>query len=768
MASNSLDQPRRGVASEPPWPPAAVSGTTPTRRRFRADIQGLRAVAVLVVVVNHMFGWPVGGFVGVDIFFVISGFLITGHLMREWEKHGRISFTGFYKRRVKRILPAAVLVLVVTVVASFPVLGATRGEGVFRDGIWSLSFAANWRFASTGTDYFQADGPVSPLQHYWSLAVEEQFYFVWPWVMLIALVLLARNRTRRRGAHRQRPPARPRLVAGALILALSAASFAWALVDTAQSTTVAYFSTLTRTWELGLGALLALATPLLLRIPDALRPLLAWAGIAGMAASLFVVTEVSGFPAPAALLPVLASGLVIAAGTGGEQRFLRPLTNPVAGYIGDISFSLYLWHLPVVILLGQLMPDPGPLGHLVQLAVMFGLSIAAYHLWEDALRKSPWLEGDRSAWRTFRLPTWYRPVALSTLAAVVVAAVAATAMLGLDRSRDQAVHADQAQALERQLERERSEQPDALDDAGGVQDLDREELRAALTAGPAATRATAAVERAITDMTWGDSRSAVEAAIGNNTLPLDAIHECGSGQADPASCLFGPEDASTQVVLAGDSVSLRWVAALLPLLEKYDWRLSVQGKFACSFTDVPRAFPDEAERQACIERKDAVLGYIETEEPDLVLIANSGVPPRTEGDTTATPEQWGQGLQTYLERIQKHSQAVVVTAPPGDADMRTCLTPAAAPADCLGGLGDAWPDMTSAERAAAQATGAAFADTSDLFCAVDRCPAAVDGVPVKTDRTHITQEYAEHVSSAFGEILRAAVGLQERAAPEAG
>jgi peptidoglycan/LPS O-acetylase OafA/YrhL len=646
------------------------------------------------------------------------------------------------------------------------VLGATRGWNVFWDGVWSLFFAANWRFASSGTDYFQADGPVSPLQHYWSLAVEEQFYFVWPWVMLFALVLFARNRNR--GSGQQHHPARPRMVAGVVILVISAASFLWALVDTVQSPTVAYFSTLARTWELGLGALLALATPLLLTIPDRIRPVLAWAGIAGMVASLFLVTESSGFPAPAALLPVVASGLVIAAGTGGEQRFILPLTNPVAGYIGNISFSLYLWHMPVVILAGQLMPEPGPFGYLLQLVLMFGLSIAAYHLWEDAIRKSPWLEGNRSAWRTFRLPAWYRPAALATLAAVVVAAVATAAVLGLDRARVRDAQADQAQAIERQLELERAEQRDALDEAGSVRDLDREGLRAALTAGPEATAVTAAVEQAITETAWGDSRAAVEAAIGNNTVPSAAVHDCGTGEAGPASCLFGPQDASTRVVLAGDSVSIRWVAALLPLLEEYDWQLSVRGKFACSFTDIVKVFPDRAERQDCIDHKNAVLDYIEAEEPDLVLVANSAVPPTMEPDTRATPEQWGRGLETYLERIQKRSQAVVVTAPPGDADLRTCFTPAATPADCLGGTGEAWPDMTSAERDAAKATGAAFADTSDLFCAVDRCPAAVDGVPVKTDRTHITQDYAEYISPAFGELVRTAVDLEAGSMPEGG
>ncbi|WP_162237669.1 acyltransferase family protein [Agreia sp. Leaf244] len=156
---------------------------------FRRDIQGLRMVAVVVVIFDHLIGWPTGGFIGVDVFFVISGFLITGLLLREHDRSNTISFIGFYKRRIRRILPAATLVLVVTVVVAFVVFNVSRATQTFWDGIWSFFFAANWRFASAGTDYFQADGPVSPLQHFWSLAVEEQFYFVWPWLMLLIFIL---------------------------------------------------------------------------------------------------------------------------------------------------------------------------------------------------------------------------------------------------------------------------------------------------------------------------------------------------------------------------------------------------------------------------------------------------------------------------------------------------------------------------------------------------------------------------------------------------
>src|SRR4051812_10360575 len=170
------------------------------RREKRRDIQGLRMVAVVAVVLNHLTGHPKGGFVGVDVFFVISGFLITGHLLREHGKNGTISLLDFYKRRIRRLFPAALTVTVLTLVAGYFVFSAERFKTTATDAVWATLFGANWRFINVGTDYFQAAGPVSPLQHYWSLSVEEQFYVVWPVVILTALLIAGRLAAKRTSA----------------------------------------------------------------------------------------------------------------------------------------------------------------------------------------------------------------------------------------------------------------------------------------------------------------------------------------------------------------------------------------------------------------------------------------------------------------------------------------------------------------------------------------------------------------------------------------
>lgn len=166
---------------------------------FRPDLQGLRAMAVIAVVLDHLLGWPSGGFVGVDIFFVLSGFFITGLLLRELHRTGGLSFKEFYIRRARRILPAALLVLLVTVVAGYIVFPATRAKETLVDTLWAALFAANWRFERVGTDYFQEGLPPSPVQHFWSLSIEEQFYFVWPAVLLGIFVIAAKFSLRRLG-----------------------------------------------------------------------------------------------------------------------------------------------------------------------------------------------------------------------------------------------------------------------------------------------------------------------------------------------------------------------------------------------------------------------------------------------------------------------------------------------------------------------------------------------------------------------------------------
>jgi peptidoglycan/LPS O-acetylase OafA/YrhL len=338
----------------------------------RRDIQGLRAVAVGLVIANHVFHHPVGGFLGVDVFFVISGNLITGLLLREQGRTHRISLLDFYARRARRILPLALLVLAVTTALARLQLNVTRAHDTGVDALWALAFGSNVHFSHIGTDYFQQDRPASPIQHFWSLAVEEQFYVVWPAVLIVSYLLLRRSRT-------------------VVLLVLTAASFLWCLHATATSPTSAYFSTPARAWELGGGALLASIPDLLTRLTPRSRGLAGWCGT-GLLLVCVLTIGTDGFPGNYAALPVLATALMLLSGEGrtpgwgiGRGLALAPVV-----YLGDLSYSLYLWHWPILVL-GNAFVGDSLTDRLAILATTLAVSAASFHLLERPVLASDWL-----------------------------------------------------------------------------------------------------------------------------------------------------------------------------------------------------------------------------------------------------------------------------------------------------------------------------------------------------------------------------------------
>jgi peptidoglycan/LPS O-acetylase OafA/YrhL len=312
------------------------AGTAPEDRRFRPDVQGLRAVAVTLVLLFHArVPGMSGGYVGVDVFFVISGFVITGVLLRERTSRATTSIPRFYARRVRRILPAATLVIVVAVVASYVVLGPLGGAQTAGDARWASFFLINVHFASTGTNYLASQLPPSVLQNFWSLAVEEQFYLVYPTIFLVVAALSIRLSLRRRLA----------VVLGAAVLG----SFVLSVVQTSSNQTAAYFSTLPRVWELALGGLVAVATTSLRRVPASLAAALSWGGLGLILVAAVSFSSSTPYPGSAVALPVLGAALVIAGGVA-QPRYgaefvlgLRPCQ-----WVGLISYSLYLWHWPVL------------------------------------------------------------------------------------------------------------------------------------------------------------------------------------------------------------------------------------------------------------------------------------------------------------------------------------------------------------------------------------------------------------------------------------
>ncbi len=317
------------------------AGTAPGDRAFRPDVQGLRAIAILLVVLYHAdVPGITGGFVGVDVFFVISGFVITGLLLRQRATTGRTSVVRFYGRRARRIIPAASLVIVVTVVAAYHFLGPLTGQGTAVDGKWAALFLANFHFAASSTNYLASQQPPSALQNYWSLAVEEQFYIIYPTLFLVT-------------AHvARRMSLRTRLTV--VLMVVIAASYAYSIILTPTNAPLAFFSPFTHAWELALGGLIAVSSPSLQRLPQWVAAMSSWVGIAAIVLASVTLTSATVYPGTLVILPVVGAGLIIAGGVAqpawGAEQLLR--LKPFQ-LLGLISYSLYLWHWPILIIATQ-------------------------------------------------------------------------------------------------------------------------------------------------------------------------------------------------------------------------------------------------------------------------------------------------------------------------------------------------------------------------------------------------------------------------------
>jgi peptidoglycan/LPS O-acetylase OafA/YrhL len=366
------------------------------RWTYRPELDGLRSIAVYLVVLFHCGIAPfAGGFVGVDLFFVLSGFLVSHVIWAEADKHGSFRLGWFYARRVRRLLPAAVLAIVATAAVQLLVASAPQRDAMIRDGQAALLYLSNWQFIADSRDYFAGDAAGnSPFLHYWSLSIEEQFYVALPLVLLVLL------RVRRHA-----------VVVLLLLAAVVAGSVGLQVWHAASDPTYAYYATETRVYQLGAGVLLALVTRMV-RIRTGLGWPVAVLGLAGIV--LVGSTLVDVTPSTRGLLATGASlaaiGGLYAAPAGPAARLLAPA---LPRYLGQISYGTYLWHWPVILVVRQVF-DVDPLV-LVALAapVATGLAALSYEVFERPIRRTPTLDG-------LRWPVVTIGLGVSTLAAALV------------------------------------------------------------------------------------------------------------------------------------------------------------------------------------------------------------------------------------------------------------------------------------------------------------------------------------------------------------
>ena len=678
------------LSAQPPVPSSGrgVGRTGTALTRFRPEVQGLRALAVLLVLVYHLNPKLLpGGYVGVDVFFVISGFLITSLLLREVTEHGRVSLAKFYVRRVRRLLPAATLVLLVTGAVSLVVLPVTR----LGDTAWQLLASALWvenlYLADQSLDYLAAETPPSPVQHFWSLSVEEQFYLVWP--LLFLLWALAARWWRAGNG-----------VLTAVLGAVFVASLTCSVLMTTSGDGGAYFWPVTRAWELAAGGLLAVSMSRG-SLPERLRLPLGWLGVAAIVASALLYDSGTPFPGYTALLPILGCVAVIAAERPSGPAVSVALSTRPARFFGDISYSLYLWHWPVIIFALELLDRDslGPLG----IVAAGGLSVLL------AWGTKVWVEDPVARHKLVRTGRAALVVAVSGI--VAVALVAGAASSRVDRMAsvefDPDVHVG----------------PEALDSGT----LSSEMLY------PSPIDAEDDVPR-----TYDDGCHA------------------GFDDDDPSDwCAYGPDDAEATVVITGDSHSLQWIPALEELGEERDWRLVVLSKSACAFTDI-LVGRDGGPYENCQRWNRETVDEILEIDPDMVFTSSSVKGnPYGLGDQGPTEVQrvMGDGMAELWSEITDAGVPVLAVrdTPRVGQDVLDCLAANIGnPTECDRPIDEAMETADPQEVAVEKVEDSQIVDLTDRFCVGDTCSVVIGNVLVYRDSHHITGTYARLLTKDLG------------------
>lgn len=694
----------------PPAPPVPVPQG---QRSVRKDIEGLRALAVTLVVVYHL--WPgtvTGGFIGVDVFLVVSGFLITSHLLQHPPRTPR-DLAEFWGRRVRRLLPASFLVLAMTLLASWWVAPPTQWAETTRQIIASTFYLENWALAKRAVDYLAADSTPTPVQHFWSLGVEEQFYLGWP-VLVLVLAALARFVARRTGrSERMRP-----WVTGGLA-GVVALSFSASVLVTAKDPAQAYFATHVRVWELGAGALLAGVGPVVARMlagRRAVRAALAWAGLAVIVGAALVLDASAPFPGLVALAPVLGTVAVIAARSEGRGSPELLLTSGPVQYVGSVSYAIYLWHWPLIVLLPlALGRDRTLLDALVIVVLTLALS-AATKVWvEDPLRG--------------RHPLGVPLRRTYIFMAVGMVVLVAFALL---------VRADLHRVV-----------------AAGEQRLEA----AAAQAGPcfgAAALVTAGCEPHGVELVH-------EPVVAMDDMPDPYDDDCWvlGPLTRQKVCAYGSTAPDARdVALVGNSHGGHWLPALQEIAEQENLRIHTYLVSRCYTVTEPLAFGD-ARTEACQAWNERVLSETSDGRYDLVVVSNLfGMPlagvPQDEQEVAARAaygrslDRWAEGgVPTLVLRDTPHSDL------PGVPDCVAEHTDDLAA--CDGGRDREQVDPLADAAEVHPSPLVRVLDLTDRFCREETCYSTIGGLIAYFDGGHMSASFARTLAPALAPDVRSAL-----------
>lgn len=704
----------------------------PVPKDFRPDIEGLRGFTLLAILGFHAAIPGVGGgFVGPDVFFIISGFVITGQLWHQLNNSGTLKLRSFYGSRARRLLPVAATVIVVTLIASALILPPLQARTVLGDGIACALYVGNYWFVVQGVDYFAGHEP-SPFEHYWTLGVEEQFYMFWP-LTLLAVAWVVR-RVRRRSATGAPLSKRPFMAVFGTIVVLS---FMSSFVETYVMQPVAYFSTHTRAWDLAIGGMLALTADRWRRLP----PKAAWIiGSGGLALLLLVCNQFHAtipYPGSAALLPMIATVMVIGAGcalpTKGAGRVLgwAPMRT-----VGRLSYSWYLWHWPILVLVPVVLGHPLGLAGRVALVIISGLlGVLTFRYIETPLRYAGRLQ---------------RSPKLSLAVGGTFTALAACVGLVL------------LTVVQPPIGRGSPAAPLTITIAPVPPGSSIAAYDAAIQQGFAQTQA-AVVKSANLQVV----PSNLDPSLAGVATELQKEIYFGGCLRNPleqghAECATGNLNSSTTVAVVGDSNAAMFFPGFQQAVDQRHWRMLMLAKGNCPMIDLPNdgLLGRLAEyAQHCQEWRGQILARLLAAPPQLVVVSmwrGFGTGEALTG-FHAYDSVWLDRLSRLVQQLRKAGSKVLVLGPipsAGKVAVPTCVSGHLDDVSTCGlSKSKAFnPSGMAAEAAVTEAAGGYYADLTDLFCTTERCPAIIGNNLAYLDKTHMTLAYSRTLGPVMGAL----------------
>lgn len=754
-------------------PEAAEQSQVPGKRR---DIQGLRALAVALVVAYHLFPHRItGGYIGVDVFFVISGFLITGHMVREVQHSGRLSLRRFWQRRIARLLPAALLVLGVVLIAVVAIVPGSQTPDYLRQLAASGLYVQNWALAADAVDYLAQDTPATALQHFWSLSVEEQFYLIWPLLFVVIVWVSGHKSLRNTGTaqaggarvDRHETPSgsvqvsasgltRLRLITGITLTVIILASLAHSVMTTTSNPGWAYFATTTRAWEFAAGGLLAVLLPASgfrsLRAEPIGRGrwswvrsqrvvgILQWCALGAIVIAAVLFSAATPFPGIAAVIPISAVVLLLACGNQqtpwGPGRILR---SRLPVWLGDISYAVYLWHWPLIVLLplatGQ---DLTRTQKLAIIAVTLLLAHLSTRLVENPLR------------RKFQQRPMRHSYAMAGVSSVMLLGIWWGGSAWLEHRADEA--------------RRELTQAEQTRECFGPQALGDTDCGPPMGSGEyAVDPATVALQNS------------------QPTYPGCQVSFDATGPQD-APCVLGNDaDPDHRLAIVGDSHATQWLSAMDRIAGENNWEVTVHTKVSCPTSSSRRVLDTEVDAsyaQNCDAWNDAVMAELLAERPDAVIFA--AYSSAYQYQERPAPAQWLQHppadpwhpndldetdldaavlgfASTYQVLAEQGVPVVVIKSIPRTIDERV--------PDCLLREGrdvircglprdDALPEDPLATAATILGNPLVrLVDFDDRFCDDSWCYPVVGDVVVYRDYSHLSDEYAMLLSGPLQEEI---------------